>query len=128
MTLFDIGHADAFDLITVDEDRQFLLGQRCPDGPRGIMQGVDQSLADRERRRLERGVLKRSKLTGACHDCHAQLIGLGAGTKKRNGGCRGKGRGLRSERRNIRSIGLFPQASPTPIMTPSSLTMTLTLT
>ncbi|KAG0724089.1 hypothetical protein GWK47_041387 [Chionoecetes opilio] len=25
MTLFDIGHADAFDLITVDEDRQFLL-------------------------------------------------------------------------------------------------------
>ncbi|KAG0712204.1 hypothetical protein GWK47_018998 [Chionoecetes opilio] len=57
MTLFDIGHADAFDLITVDEDRQFLLGQRCPDGPRGIMQGVDQSLADRERRRLERGVL-----------------------------------------------------------------------
>ncbi|KAG0721327.1 hypothetical protein GWK47_046709 [Chionoecetes opilio] len=33
MTLFDIGHADAFDLITVDEDRQFLLGQRCPDGP-----------------------------------------------------------------------------------------------
>ncbi|KAG0721700.1 hypothetical protein GWK47_045904 [Chionoecetes opilio] len=60
MTLFDIGHADAFDLITVDEDRQFLLGQRCPDGPRCIMQVVDQSLADRERRRLERGVLKRS--------------------------------------------------------------------
>ncbi|KAG0716815.1 hypothetical protein GWK47_008769 [Chionoecetes opilio] len=30
MTLFDIGHADAFDLITVDEDRQFLLGQALP--------------------------------------------------------------------------------------------------
>ncbi|KAG0711203.1 hypothetical protein GWK47_021114 [Chionoecetes opilio] len=39
----------------VDEDRQFLLGQRCPDGPRGISKEFDQSLADRERRRLERG-------------------------------------------------------------------------
>ncbi|KAG0719855.1 hypothetical protein GWK47_049626 [Chionoecetes opilio] len=61
MTLFDIGHADAFDLITVDEDGSSCWDPRlAPGGPLGIMQGVDQSLADRERRGLERGVLKRS--------------------------------------------------------------------
>ena len=77
MTLFDIGHADAFNLIKVDEDRQFLLGQRCPDGPRGIMQGVDQSLADRERRRVERGVLRAdSHLTLKLTLTRTQMIAL----------------------------------------------------
>ncbi|KAG0710910.1 hypothetical protein GWK47_021808 [Chionoecetes opilio] len=84
MTLFDIGHADAFALITVERGSAVPVGQRCPDGPRCIMQGkVDQSLADRERRRLERGVLKRSSSTGACHDCHAQLIGLRCRRRRR---------------------------------------------
>ncbi|KAG0726522.1 hypothetical protein GWK47_036355 [Chionoecetes opilio] len=49
---FRLGHADAFDLITWMRIGSSCWGQRCPDGPRGIMQGVDQSLADRERRRL----------------------------------------------------------------------------
>ncbi|KAG0711606.1 hypothetical protein GWK47_020270 [Chionoecetes opilio] len=45
----------------------FPAGPALPGWTRGIMQGVDQSLADRERRRLERGgVLKRFGLTGAC--------------------------------------------------------------
>ncbi|KAG0720937.1 hypothetical protein GWK47_047432 [Chionoecetes opilio] len=76
------------------------------------MQGVDQSLADRERRRLEARRAKAVELTGACHDCHAQLIGLGCRRRRRERWGRRTGRGLRSERRNIRSIGLFPQASP----------------
>ena len=80
MRLFDIGHAGAFSHMTVDEDRLFLVGHRCPDGFRGIMQGVDQSLADRERRCLERGVRKRPSLP--VRTCHPQLILLGWRTER----------------------------------------------
>ena len=38
--LFDIGHADVLELIKKDKDRQFLLGQRFPDGPRGVKHGT----------------------------------------------------------------------------------------
>ena len=86
MTLFDIGHADAFNLIKVDEDRQFLLGQRCPDGPRGIMQGVDQSLADRERRRVEHGVLNRSSSPERATTVTRSSSGLGAADEEENSG------------------------------------------
>ncbi|KAG0720272.1 hypothetical protein GWK47_048864 [Chionoecetes opilio] len=112
MTLFDIGHVDAFDLITVDEDRQFLLGQRCPDGPRGIMQGVDQSLADRERRRLERGVLKRSSSPERATTATRSSSGLGAGDEEENGGDDGRDADFVPSAGIFRSIGLFPQASP----------------
>ncbi|KAG0723440.1 hypothetical protein GWK47_042741 [Chionoecetes opilio] len=128
MTLFDIGHADAFDLITVDEDRQFLLGQRCPDGPRCIMQGVDQSLADRERRRLERGVLKRSSSPERATTATRSSLGLGAGDEEENGGDDGRDADF------VPSAGISAQSACSPkrrrtlIMTPSSLTMTLTLT
>ncbi|KAG0719311.1 hypothetical protein GWK47_050767 [Chionoecetes opilio] len=110
MTLFDIGHADAFDLITVDEDRQFLLGQRCPDGPRGIVQGVDQSWADRERRRLERGVLKRSsspepRLPRAAHRAWVQA------TKKRTV-VTTEGTRTSFEAGISAQSAFFPQASP----------------
>ncbi|KAG0722017.1 hypothetical protein GWK47_045252 [Chionoecetes opilio] len=83
--VFDIGHADAFDLITVDEDRQFLLGQRCPVWTPLHHERSRPILADRERRRLERGVLKRSSSPERATDCHAQLIGLGCRRRKENG-------------------------------------------
>ncbi|KAG0728208.1 hypothetical protein GWK47_032968 [Chionoecetes opilio] len=112
MTLFDIGHADAFDLITVDEDRQFLLGQRCPDGPRCIMQGVDQSLADRERRRLERGVLKRSSSRSVPRLPTRSSSGLGAGDEEENGGDDGRDADFVPSAGISAQSALFPQASP----------------
>jgi hypothetical protein len=42
--LFDIAHADALNLIKIDEDKQFLLAQRKP-GREGCMGPVDQTLA-----------------------------------------------------------------------------------
>ncbi|KAG0726027.1 hypothetical protein GWK47_037422 [Chionoecetes opilio] len=128
MALFDIGHADAFDLITVDEDRQFLLGQRCPDGPRGIMQGVDQSLADRERRRLERGVLKRSSSPERATTATRSSSGLGAGDEEENGGDDGRDADFVPSAGISAQSACSPKRRRTPIMTPSSLTMTLTLT
>ncbi|KAG0716712.1 hypothetical protein GWK47_009017 [Chionoecetes opilio] len=94
---------DAFDLITVDEDRQFLLGQRCPDGPRGIMQGVDQSLAHRERRRLERGVLKQSS---------SPERALGAGDEEENGGDDGRDADF------VPSAGISAQSACSPQTSP----------
>jgi hypothetical protein len=48
--LFDIAHEDALQLITIAEDREFLVGQR-ESGRRGSMAGVDEALAGREKRR-----------------------------------------------------------------------------
>ncbi|KAG0713820.1 hypothetical protein GWK47_015336 [Chionoecetes opilio] len=82
MTLFDIGHADAFDLITVDEDRQFLLGQRCPDGPvASCKESTNPWPTESDASGARRA--KAVELTGACHDCHAQLIGLGCRRRRR---------------------------------------------
>ncbi|KAG0720139.1 hypothetical protein GWK47_006954 [Chionoecetes opilio] len=127
MTLFDIGHADAFDLIMVDEDRQFLLGQHCPDEPRGIMQGVDQSLADRERRRLELGVLKRSSSPERATTATRSSSGLGAGDEEENGGDDGRDADFVPSAGISAQSACSPKRRRTPIMTPSSLTMTLTL-
>ncbi|KAG0710556.1 hypothetical protein GWK47_022574 [Chionoecetes opilio] len=119
MTLFDIGHADAFDLITVDEDRQFLLGQRCPDGPRGIMQGVDQSLADRERRRLERGVLKRSSSPERATTATRSSSGLGAGDEEENGGDDERDADFVPSAGISAQSACSPKRRRTPIMTPA---------
>ncbi|KAG0713713.1 hypothetical protein GWK47_015616 [Chionoecetes opilio] len=119
MTLFDIGHADAFDLITVDEDRQFLLGQRCPDGPRCIMQGVAQSLADRERRRLERGVLKRSSSPERATTATRSSSGLGAGDEEENGGDDGRDADFVPSAGISAQSACSPKRRRTPIMTPA---------
>jgi len=50
--LFDVAHADALNMITIPEDREFLLGQR-EKGRRGVMGPVDEVLAARERRSKE---------------------------------------------------------------------------
>lgn len=51
--LFDIAHANAIELIQIQEDREFLLAQREP-GRRGYMSGEDKKLALKEARSYER--------------------------------------------------------------------------
>ena len=48
--LFDIVHANASTIITVEEDRQFLLAQREPRRP-GVMTTVDITLKKKEARK-----------------------------------------------------------------------------
>lgn len=47
--LFDISHADAMQMMTNDEDKEFLEKQRM-DGRPGSMLGIDQKLAAKEKR------------------------------------------------------------------------------
>lgn len=51
--LFDVAHLDALQLITNEEDRQFLLKQREP-GRVGSLMGVDMNLAMKEQRKMKR--------------------------------------------------------------------------
>ena len=51
--LFDIAHAEALDLIVIEEDRQFLLAQREA-GRRGKMGNVDLTLARKEANALKK--------------------------------------------------------------------------
>ena len=55
--LFDIAHVDALKLITISEDREFLLAQR-EKGRRGTMAGLDTTLMKKEKRASQ----KRDKL------------------------------------------------------------------
>lgn len=48
--LFDVAHQDALEMISIEEDKQFLLGQR-ENGRRGVMAGVDVSLTKKEERK-----------------------------------------------------------------------------
>ena len=52
-SLFDVAHTDALTLITIQEDRDFLLAQREP-GHRGYMGCVDQALVNLEARKAKR--------------------------------------------------------------------------
>lgn len=56
--LFDIAHADAMNLIRIDEDKLFLEAQR-ENGRRGFMAGEDTVLAGVEERRLNRDVARK---------------------------------------------------------------------
>ena len=51
--LFDVAHADALNMMTIEEDKQFLLAQR-EKGRRGSMVGLDAKLAAKEQRAKER--------------------------------------------------------------------------
>ena len=50
--LFDIAHANALDVMTIDEDKEFLLAQR-EKGRKGSMAGVDKKLAVKEKKSQE---------------------------------------------------------------------------
>lgn len=51
--LFDIAHANVFDMMTIEEDKLFLISQRQKDRP-GFMAGIDFEHAKKEKRREER--------------------------------------------------------------------------
>ncbi|EFN86450.1 hypothetical protein EAI_00065, partial [Harpegnathos saltator] len=51
--LFDIAHASALDMITIEEDKQFLISQRQKGRP-GYMGGIDFKYTRKEKRREER--------------------------------------------------------------------------
>lgn len=51
--LFDIAHADALEMITIEQDKQFLLKQREKGRP-GSMAGIDQKLRQKEQRKMNR--------------------------------------------------------------------------
>lgn len=51
--LFDIAHANVLDLISIEEDKQFLINQRLKGRP-GFMYGIDYEQLERERRAAKR--------------------------------------------------------------------------
>lgn len=51
--LFDIAHSRALQMMTIEEDKEFLLAQRMK-GRKGFMQGVDKKLARKELLQVER--------------------------------------------------------------------------
>lgn len=51
--LFDIAHVDALEIISIQEDRDFLIKQR-EQGRVGIMTSIDQNLTNKEKRKAER--------------------------------------------------------------------------
>ncbi len=51
--LFDVAHADALQMIKIDEDREFLIAQR-EKGRRGCLGSIDMKLAKQEERRQQR--------------------------------------------------------------------------
>jgi hypothetical protein len=53
--LFDIAHADALDLIKIQEDKEFLIAQRQP-GRQGCIGSVDRTLTLKEARAAKRKV------------------------------------------------------------------------
>ena len=65
--LFDIAHANAMSMITLEEDREFLKAQR-EEGRRGSMISRDMSLAKQESRRKKRKVEEQRRVTKALQE------------------------------------------------------------
>ncbi|KAG0720255.1 hypothetical protein GWK47_048888 [Chionoecetes opilio] len=119
MTLFDIGHADAFDLITVDEDRHFPAGPALPGWTPWHHARSRPILGDRERRRLERGVLKRSSSPERATTATRSSSGLGAGDEEENGGDDGRDADFVPSAGISVQSACSPKRRRTPIMTPA---------
>ncbi|GBN69052.1 hypothetical protein AVEN_187317-1, partial [Araneus ventricosus] len=64
--LFDIAHANALEVIKIEEDGKFLLSQREP-GRRGCLMGIDMKLAKREERVLLRVIEQENRRAKAHH-------------------------------------------------------------
>ncbi|GBN45526.1 hypothetical protein AVEN_232140-1 [Araneus ventricosus] len=64
--LFDIAHANALEIIKIEEHRKFLLSQREP-GRRGCLMGIDMKLAKREERVLLRVIEQENRRAKAHH-------------------------------------------------------------
>ncbi|GBN23001.1 hypothetical protein AVEN_206718-1 [Araneus ventricosus] len=64
--LFDIAHANALEIIKIEEDRKFLLSQREPKR-RGCLMGIDMKLEKREQRVLLRVIEQENRPAKAHH-------------------------------------------------------------
>ncbi|GBN10564.1 hypothetical protein AVEN_102257-1 [Araneus ventricosus] len=64
--LFDIAHANALEIIKIEEDRKLSLSQREP-GRRGCLMGIDMKLAKREERILLRVIEQENRRAKAHH-------------------------------------------------------------
>ncbi|GBN66799.1 hypothetical protein AVEN_170044-1 [Araneus ventricosus] len=64
--LFDIAHANALEILKIEEDRKFLLSQREP-GQRGCLMGIDMKLAKREERVLLRVIEQENRRAKVHH-------------------------------------------------------------
>ncbi|GBM93677.1 hypothetical protein AVEN_238122-1 [Araneus ventricosus] len=64
--LFDIAHANALEIIKIEEDRKFLLSQRLS-GRRGCLMGIDMKLAKCEERVLLRVIEQDNRRVKAHH-------------------------------------------------------------
>ncbi|GBN97250.1 hypothetical protein AVEN_71305-1, partial [Araneus ventricosus] len=64
--LFDIAHANALEIIKIEEDRKLLLSQR-ESGWTGCLMGIDMKLAKREERVLLRVIEQENRLAKAHH-------------------------------------------------------------
>ncbi|GBM17299.1 hypothetical protein AVEN_237286-1 [Araneus ventricosus] len=64
--LFDIAHANALEIMKIEEDRKFLLSQREP-GRRGCLMGIDMKLAKREERVLLRVIEQENRRAKTHH-------------------------------------------------------------
>lgn len=75
--LFDIAHANALDIITIQEDKEFLLAQR-EKGRRGSMSSVDTVLLRKEKKKLkiEKTLLKRKESAIAEANASSEKIEL----------------------------------------------------
>ncbi|KAG0720556.1 hypothetical protein GWK47_048271 [Chionoecetes opilio] len=101
-------------------NRHFLLGQRCPDGPRGNARSRPNPWPTESDGALERGVLKRSSSPERATTATRSSSGLGAGDEEENGGDDGRERGFSFRARNIRfNRPVPPSFRRTPIMTPA---------
>ncbi|KAF2890597.1 hypothetical protein ILUMI_15575 [Ignelater luminosus] len=58
--LFDIAHANALSLISIEEDKEFLIAQRKPNRE-GSMIGIDLKLTTAQKRKAERKKKKKQK-------------------------------------------------------------------
>ncbi|GBM45488.1 hypothetical protein AVEN_210221-1 [Araneus ventricosus] len=65
--LFDIAHANALEIIKIEEDRKFLLSQR-ERGRRGYLMGIDMKLAKRVERVLFRVIEQENRRAKAHHN------------------------------------------------------------
>lgn len=72
--LFDIAHADAYELIENAEDVEFLREQRKP-GRKGSMIGVDETTFQREKRRAERELQQKMRAKRAKQQEHLVTAG-----------------------------------------------------
>lgn len=71
--LFDVAHADALNMIKIEEDKLFLLHQREP-GRRGYLGGVDRKLAAKEERARIRVIKEEEKKMKMKGDNSSQFL------------------------------------------------------